>query len=246
MPIHDWTRVDAGLFHNFHQSWIVKLCDALNDGVLPRGFFALVEQQIKGPIPDVLALELAPSAGSDSSDETRGGLSIASAPPKTSLVRRMEAEIYAGKANVIQVHHRHGDVVAIVEVVSPGNKGSKAEFRVFIEKIANLIRQGIHVLVVDLLPAGKRDPQGIHKAIWDQFEEEEFELSADKPLTLASYDASGRTAYVNFVAVGDTLPIMPLFFQPERYVPAPLEESYQTAWKHFPAPLKGLLECGTE
>ncbi len=28
MPIHDWTRVDAGLFHAFHQSWIVILSRA--------------------------------------------------------------------------------------------------------------------------------------------------------------------------------------------------------------------------
>ena len=22
MPIHDWTRVDAGIFHHFHTSWV--------------------------------------------------------------------------------------------------------------------------------------------------------------------------------------------------------------------------------
>jgi hypothetical protein len=25
MPIHDWTRVDAGIFHHFHQQWIVAI-----------------------------------------------------------------------------------------------------------------------------------------------------------------------------------------------------------------------------
>jgi hypothetical protein len=35
MPIHDWTRVDAGLFHAFHQRWISALSDALNCGGLP-------------------------------------------------------------------------------------------------------------------------------------------------------------------------------------------------------------------
>ena len=35
MPIHDWTRVDAGLFHDFHQSWTVALRNALNEGILP-------------------------------------------------------------------------------------------------------------------------------------------------------------------------------------------------------------------
>ena len=58
MPIHDWTRVDAGLFHAFHQSWIIHLCDALNAGGLQPEYFALPEQSIRGPIPDVLTLRL--------------------------------------------------------------------------------------------------------------------------------------------------------------------------------------------
>jgi hypothetical protein len=41
MPIHDWTRVDAGLFLAFHQSWIIVLARALNTGVLPVDYFAL-------------------------------------------------------------------------------------------------------------------------------------------------------------------------------------------------------------
>jgi hypothetical protein len=35
MPVHDWTRVDAGLFHDFHQGWTVALRNALNAGMLP-------------------------------------------------------------------------------------------------------------------------------------------------------------------------------------------------------------------
>ena len=60
MPIHDWTRVDAGLFHDFHQSWAIALRNGLNSGVLPSDYFALVEQNIRGPIPDVLTLRLSP------------------------------------------------------------------------------------------------------------------------------------------------------------------------------------------
>jgi hypothetical protein len=62
MPVHDWTRVDVGLFHAFHQQWIVALCNGLNAGLLPPDYFALPEQHIRGPIPDVLALHLTPVA----------------------------------------------------------------------------------------------------------------------------------------------------------------------------------------
>jgi hypothetical protein len=37
MPIHDWTRVSFGTFHNFHQGWTITLRDALNAGRLPAG-----------------------------------------------------------------------------------------------------------------------------------------------------------------------------------------------------------------
>ena len=57
MPVHDWSRVRAGTFHHFHNSWIYKLCDRLNAGLLPRDFYAAGEQ-ISGDIaPDVLTLQ---------------------------------------------------------------------------------------------------------------------------------------------------------------------------------------------
>ena len=203
MPIHDWTRVDAGLFHDFHQCWTVALRNALNCGRLPPYYFALLDRQTNGPVADVS---------------------------------------YASKANRVTVRHRHGDVVAVIEIISPGNKASRAEFRAFVEKAAEFLRQGVHLLMVDLFPWGPRDPQGIHKAIWDQFQEEDFEQPPDKPLTLAAYDAGPpRVAYVEPVAVGDRLPEMPLFLRPEFYVPAPLEATYQATWDLFPVPLRALV-----
>jgi hypothetical protein len=35
MPVHAWTRVTAGTFHDFHNAWIAELRNALNGGVLP-------------------------------------------------------------------------------------------------------------------------------------------------------------------------------------------------------------------
>jgi hypothetical protein len=240
MPVHDWTRVDAGLFHHFHHRWIDSLTDALNAGGLPPGYFALVEQRIRGPIPDVLTLQLPPLPAQPGG---AGGLAVATAPPRARLVRRTEAEIYARKASRISVRHRHGDVVAVIEIVSPGNKGSQADFRSFVEKSADLIQQGVHLLLVDLLPPGPRDPYGVAKAVWDEFQVEAFDRPADKPLTTAGYDAGDeRVAYFDFFAVGDALPEAPLFLRPGFYVPAPLEATYQAAWQVFPAPLKGLLE----
>ena len=50
---------------------------------------------------------------------------MATAPPRARLVRRAEDTIYVRKADRIAVRHRHGHIVAVVEIVSPGNKASK-------------------------------------------------------------------------------------------------------------------------
>jgi hypothetical protein len=243
MPIHDWTRVDAGLFHAFHHQWIGALCDSLNAGGLPPDYFALPEQSVRGPIPDVLTLELAPGTGPGEPNRAATGLAVAAVPPRARLVARAEDRIYVRKANRVAVHHRHGQVIAVLEIVSPGNKASRSELRSFVEKSSELIMQGVHLLVIDLFPPSKRDPQGIHKAIWDEFEETEFELPSGRPLVLASYDAGPPpAAYVESMAVGDALLDMPLFLKPEFYVPAPLETTYESTWSRFPAAMKRLLE----
>jgi hypothetical protein len=60
MPVHDWNRVTAGTFHDFHLAWIAELRRALNGGLLPRGYYALAEQVAGEIIPDVLTLQQSP------------------------------------------------------------------------------------------------------------------------------------------------------------------------------------------
>jgi hypothetical protein len=57
MPVHDWTRVDAGIFHHFHHGWIEEIARALNRGILPADYYALAEQHAAGYGPDVLTLQ---------------------------------------------------------------------------------------------------------------------------------------------------------------------------------------------
>jgi hypothetical protein len=241
MPIHDWSRVDAGTFHDFHNGWITHLKEALNAGLLPPGFFAMAEQIVSGPIPDVVTLsQRRTPAGPPGSG---GGIAVAEAAPRARFVTSAETDLYTRKANRIVVKHRLGQVVAVIEVVSPGNKGSLHALRSFVEKAEELLRQGIHLLVVDLFPPSARDPQGIHKAIWDEICEEPFELPADKPLTVAAYSAAEpKTAYVEPVAVGDALPGLPIFLDPDTYVPAPLETTYEATWAKCPDAIREAVE----
>jgi hypothetical protein len=245
MPVHDWSRVDANLFHHFHQRWTIAICDALNAGLLPSGYSALVEQHAGGLVPDVLTLE---RRSRPESPAASGGV-ITATPPKTTLVRQAKI-VLAARGNRIVIRHRLGEVVCMVEVVSPGNKSGRAVLRAFVEKTIDFLRQGINVLVVDILPPTPRDPQGLHKAIWDELEEEPIELPPGKPLTLAAYVAgdllsgSETTAYVEMIGVGDVLPDMPAYLDRSNYVPVPLEATYQTAWSNCPVDFRELVETG--
>ncbi len=239
MPIHDWTRVPPGLFHHFHQDWSVEIARTLNRGLLTKGYYALVEQRVDGPEPDGIAVQTDPQHRTRSGPSA-SGTGVAS-PPRTRFVTRMESDaaVYASKANRISVRHPLGETVAVIEIVSPGNKNNRHGIRAFVEKAAALLRAGVHLLVIDLFPPGPRDPQGIHQLIQDEFKDEPFDPPADKPLTLVAYAASyPRTAYIEPVAVGDPLPDMPLYIAPEEYVLVPLEATYQATWVVTPEPIR--------
>jgi hypothetical protein len=243
MPIHDWTRVPAGLFHHFHQSWSIRITDALNAGVLPQGLSALVEQRAGLRQPDVLAIEsrdpIAPS------DRLLVGAIATADRPSAKIVRRSTHEIYSGRANRVVVRHHLGRIVAVIEIISPGNKGSRAALGDFVEKTIDLLRAGIHVLVIDLFPPTPRDPLGIHKAIWDEIQEEDFVFPTGKDRILVSYESGlERVAYIEPIGLGDSLPDMPLFVAPGLHVQVPLRVTYEANWKVLPEDFRQAIETG--
>jgi hypothetical protein len=243
MPIHDWSRVDANLFHDFHQTWTIGIRNALNGGILPKGYSALVEQHAAGVVPDVLALQRRQRT-KQPIQPTSGGVLIAT-PPKTRHVIRAAEEISAQRGNRVTIRHPLGSVVCVIEIVSPGNKSSRSALRSFVEKTVDFLKSGVHLLVIDLFPPSVRDPQGIHKAIWDEIEDQPFELPPDKPLTLAAYWAGvPKTAYVEPVAVGDVLPDMPAYLDWDNHVPVPLEATYNATWVTCPEDMREAVESG--
>jgi hypothetical protein len=223
--------LEAGDFHHFHQTWVGFLADALNGGGLPPGFIALLEQVTGRPIPDVVTIQ---------ARNPKGGVVLAPAPaPSARVIQKFERINYAKRADRVVIRHGRGRVVAIIEIVSPGNKDSRHAIRSFVEKAAEILSQGVHLVVVDLFPPTPRDPQGIHKAIWDEFGDEPFDFLPEKPLTVVSYIGGDLpTAYVESVGVGDRLPAIPLFLTESDYVPCPLDATYEEAWRVFPAMLK--------
>jgi len=241
MPVHDWARVRAGTFHDFHNAWITHLRDALNGGLLPSGFYAQGEQHAGKIHTDVLTLH----AGSEPAAHGAGVAVLAEAPPRVSRkVAASEAAFARAARRTLIIRHVSGHrVVALLEIVSPANKDRPSSVADFARKAESALRQGIHLLVVDLSPPGLHDPQGIHEVIWDAYRDEPNAPPPDKPLTLASYVAARLPeAYLEFVAVGDALPAMPLFLDQDAYVTVPLESTYEAAYRGVPEIWRDVLE----
>ena len=241
MPIHDWTRVAAGTWHAFHVSWIGELQRALNRGLLPPDYYALAEQ-VTGPFgPDVLALEFSDPEMTRSSTSSDWGTAVAEAPPQTRLTG--QSKTYLEKARRIGVRHTSGDkLIALLELVSPGNKASQSNFQQFLDKAYETIRRGLHLLVIDLFPPTRRDPEGVHAAIWRELGEVPDPNPADEPLTLAAYSSGyPTTCYVEPTAVGKALIDMPLFLTQDRYVNVPLERTYEAAFDAMPTHIQKIV-----
>lgn len=235
MPVHDWTKVEDAIFHAFHHLWITSLHSALNHGILPPGYYALPDQ-VAGPgNPDVLGLQRSRPVRSSKPRSGASGPAVMAAP----AVRFSDTAEYrppVRRRKRVAIRHVTGDrIVALIEIVSRGNKSSRDAVRAFAGKLAEYIDGGIHILVLDLFPPGRRDPNGIHPLIWSAFKKVQFRLPPDKPLTLAAY-AGGEVprAFVEPVAVGDRLPDMPLFLTPDEHVQVPLEATYQAAFAEVP------------
>jgi hypothetical protein len=220
---------------------------ALNHGLLPDDYYALPEQQAAGFGPDVLTLQSASAYENEVPASSGGAATLTQTRPQTQFTAESDAEFYRRRKSSVVVRHVSGDrIVAMLEVLSPGNKASRHALRAFIDKVCELLEHRIHLLILDPFPPGPRDPNGVHAAIWQEVQDEPFALPKGKPLTLVAYECALTTrAYIETVTVGDPLPDMPLFLQPSAYVIVPLENTYQKAFEGLAQRWRKVLEAVT-
>ena len=230
MPVHDWTRVEAGIFHDFHVAWLPEIRKALNGGLLPEGFYALAEQHAGRTIADVLTLHASPGNLEPLPPlPTTGGTAVAEAPPRVRRRESLELGLRARRRSVAIRHVSGHRLVALLEIVSPANKDRQQSVDDFAAKAVDALDAGIHLVVVDLFPPGPMTRRACPAPFVSAGGVREADpLPAGEPLTLASYvTGPGVDIYLEHLAPGGVLPEMPLFLNFERYVNLPLESTYR-------------------
>jgi hypothetical protein len=240
MALHDWSKVDHGFFHDFHNGWLGNMKIALNNGVLPDGFFAMTEQHSEGYITDVSTYTTRPLHKSRAEPE---GIVALAEPATEECVVATKKIVYPGRRLVIR---ESGDrrIVAMIELVSPANKDRREPVGMFAGKIVEFLKCGVHVLVIDILPPNRSTPHGIHASIWSAIENRRAKTSVpnDRPFVIASYRAQPKpVAYLNYAKVGRALPSGPLYLDAARFAEVPLNETYQLTYNQLPKQLKAEL-----
>ena len=265
VPIHDWTRVDAGIWHDFHVAWIGEIRKQLNAGLLPDPFYALAEPQggfsVEGEDDEPGA-----DLSDDDPDEPRrfeadlltlrdeggaaasgGGVALLDRPPRVRLTGALRDGPLTRR---IAVRHGSDDrVVALIELVSPGNRDGWGKIGSFCEKVVAAIRGGVHVLMIDLFPPTPLLPAGMRGEIAGRFGGQ-YAPPAGEPLTCAAYRAAGSatTTFVEPLRVGARPPTMPLFLSgtppsDQNRVDLPLADGYAAAFAPTPAKYRRVLEA---
>ena len=240
MPIHDWSRVEASIFHSFHHSWILEIARALNGGLLPPEFYALIERPPVRSESDVL-LEAV-------HQEVWPGMKRAPVPlparPRRFVLdvapddpsRLVESSVAVRRDGV-------NDVVAVVEIVSRGHKANRATVEQFVADAHELFAAGIHLVVADIHAPCPYDPRGMNETISEAWATGHDMPRPHSPLTVAYYEADcGVKATLWTVAVGSDLPDVPLRLRPDLWVPVPLEATYRLAFDVMPRHWRELLQ----
>jgi hypothetical protein len=234
MPVHDWTRATDAAFHDFHYSWVLEIKRALKRGLLPKGYYVMAEQ-LGGDVgaPDVLTLQ---ASGMPTDGPLAGTATLTDAPPVVHARTTIERDSYARVQRTLVIRHTSNDrIVAMIEVLSRGNKSSRHAIRSLLDKAVAALDGGIHLLLVDVHPPGPRNPNGIHGVVLNEIGTDDYVLGSDRPLTVAAYVGGAVVkAFVAHFAVGEPIPPMPLFLTTENYIRVPLEAAYMAAWEDVP------------
>jgi uncharacterized protein DUF4058 len=213
-------------WEGFLHAWATFISQQLNRD-LPPDYFAESEIGI-GPEfqVDVATKELTRTGAEP--EHTSTAAWSPSSPKITASVEFTQLDTFE-----IRVYQKVGgaELRAAIELVSPGNKERAGSRRTFAAKCAGYLQHGIGVVVVDIVTSRAAN---LHAELSEVLEAKGRHLDWDSPtgLSAMAYRAVKVRKHPRVevwsepLALGETLPVMPLWVAMDLYIPVRLEESY--------------------
>ena len=214
-------------WESFHVTWAGAIADALNEDLLPDGYFAEEHAHAGARVEiDVATFADSPPAPADGSVATH-----TYAPPAPPLI----VPVAFPDEFAVRVYEAEGGarLVAAVELVSPASKDRDAHRAAFANKCAGYLAQGVSLIVVDVVTSRSAD---LHADILRRLGRAgDTGLPAGAALYAAAYRPVVRggvgqvEAWPHELAVARELPTLPLALSAETCLPIDLEATYTTA-----------------
>lgn len=229
MPLLDHFRPPLSQerhWESFHTTWAGSIADALNQQ-LPEGYFAEEQLYPSARVEiDVATFEQAGSAPS-------GGVALAerktwspAAPTWTIpgvLIEGVELLVFQNEGGP--------RLVGAIELVSPANKDRPETRRAFAVKCASYLHQGVGLVIVDVVTSRSAnlhsEIMGLQQNSSGAVVKTDLYAAAYRPVRRSEHDQI--EIWPAELAIGKSLPELPLWLGPDLVVPVALEASYLDA-----------------
>jgi hypothetical protein len=216
-------------WESFHATWASQIATALNEDLPPE--FLAEELVTVGRVEiDIATFERSRPA------PTRNGSSVAVAEPRTWAPPAPAVSVQAVFADSFQVRVFNTSagptLVAVIELVSPGNKDRADERLAFAVKSASYLHQGVSLIIVDVVT---NRGGNLHNETAQLFSGDPRLTMTDADLYAVAYrpvlrdDKPQIDIWTHPLAVGQPLPTLPLRLTGDLFVPVDLEASYTEA-----------------
>jgi hypothetical protein len=217
-------------WESFHSRWATSIADVFNRTLPPR-YFAEVHIHLGSRVEaDVAEFENVSIAVPENG--AAGGVAVQTwAPPVAAMV------MPAVFPDDIEVHVRDSEddvrLLAVIELISPGNKDRDETQRAFAAKCAAYLQQGVGLIIVDIVTS--RNANLHNEMIRLMGQQDRFELPYDVSLYAVAYRPARRNEineiemWPSPLTISGTLPLLPLALRRTGFIPVDLEATYTDA-----------------
>jgi len=220
-------------WESFHVNWAGAIADALNQGLLPEGYFA-EEHAHAGARVEIDVATFADAAAEETASPSGGVATLPArvwTPPAPAFV--MPAA-FPGRFEVLVFEMEGGaNLVAAIELISPANTDRASHRQAFAVKCASYLQEGIGLLIIDIVTSRQAN---LHNDMIQLLgHDSALALPADVLLYAVAYRPIVRDnkeqvdVWTANLEVGRPLPVMPLALNAELSLPIDLEATYVSA-----------------
>ena len=245
MPLHELARLrmpnDDSIYHHFHYLWVASIANFLNRSFPEElGFFAACEKHVTPLEADVVTIDrlnIGDTAIYERLQEFK--------TPEPHLT--LSDPDFPEDTKDVSIRTASGQVVAVIELTSPGNKNAEQKVNNYVANALAYLRQGLNYLIIDPLPPTKF-VDNFHNAIAEVLGVSTIFAPTNQPYYAISYRVNSESTeakvevYPYWFGPGETLPAVPLFLIEDLRIGVDLEMTFMEVFHQMPSHFQRILQ----